>query len=120
MSTNLQNQAIGDQMPNGGSVWNRLHSEREEVCEALLRNARRVNQTGTGAPETNSGVTLTAHEQKRDQLLETRLRMIDEALDRLLEGKYGECSICRKWIEDTKLAADPTFPFCLGCQRRGE
>jgi RNA polymerase-binding transcription factor DksA len=46
--------------------------------------------------------------------------MIDEALDRLLEGKYGECSICRKWIEDTKLAADPTFPFCLGCQRRGE
>jgi len=121
MSANPQNQSTDSQIPNGGFVWNRLRSEREEVCEALLRNARRSEQTSTASSETHSEEPiLNAFEQKRDHLLQTRLRLIDEALDRLAGGKYGECSICGKWIENTKLDADPAFPFCCGCQRKSE
>src|SRR5712691_6787407 len=48
------------------------------------------------------------------------LRLIDDALDRLMAGTYGDCVVCGKWIEDNKLHADPALPFCCGCKRRSE
>ncbi len=54
----------------GGLVWNRLHGERENICEALLK-------------ETS--------ESRRD-LLEARLRNLDDLLDRLMSGFYGKRS----------------------------
>ena len=50
-----------------GDVWNLLHGEREEVCEALLKC---------------SDATPDAH--RRQELLEARLQTIDDALDRLM------------------------------------
>ena len=58
------------EVPIGGKdgyVWNRLHGEREDLCEALVKE------------ET---------EGKR-HLLQARLRRIDDALDRLMSGTYG-------------------------------
>jgi hypothetical protein len=48
-----------------GSMWNRLHGEREEICDALLNN------NGFVAAD-------------RRQQLQSRLRKIDDALDRLM------------------------------------
>jgi RNA polymerase-binding transcription factor DksA len=89
----------------GGMLWNRLHSERENVCEKLL------------SPEEPGAANdrLTRREE-----LELRLRQLDNALDRLMTGRYGECSRCGRWIEDTKLAADPAWSFCVECQHRLE
>jgi len=50
-----------------GLVWNRLHSEREDICEAMLKR---------------SDSTSPAHQE----LLQARLRTIDDALDRLMSG----------------------------------
>jgi len=50
-----------------GFIWNRLHGEREDLCEALVKE------------ET---------EAKR-QILQARLRNIDDALDRMMSGSYG-------------------------------
>ena len=50
-----------------GDVWNHLHGEREDVCEALLRC---------------SEPTSDAH--RRQQLLQARLHTIDDALDSLM------------------------------------
>ena len=47
-----------------GSIWNRLHGEREEICDALL-NDRLVGN-------------------ERRERLQSRLRKIDDALDRLM------------------------------------
>ena len=47
-----------------GYAWNRLHSEREDICEALLHDAPR----------------------ERKELLEARLRKVDDALDRLMSS----------------------------------
>ncbi|HYV82364.1 MAG TPA: hypothetical protein VE931_02550 [Pyrinomonadaceae bacterium] len=58
------------EIPIGGKegfTWNRLHGEREEICEALVKE------------ET---------EDKR-HLLQARLRRIDDALDRLMTGSFG-------------------------------
>jgi len=82
---------------SGGLVWNRLHSEREDICAALLKEA---------AP---------GFADKRRELLHSRLRKIDDALDRLFSGSYGNCSKCGKRIEDLKLDADAATPFCQDC-----
>lgn len=53
----------------GGAVWNRLHGEREDICEALLNGSERASQG-------------------QQQSLRARLRTIDDALDRLMDGSH--------------------------------
>jgi RNA polymerase-binding transcription factor DksA len=85
----------------GGAVWNRLHGEREDICEALLQHSEPTSQ---------------AH--YRQELLQTRLRSIDDALDRLISGSYGICSNCGCSIQDATLDVDPAWALCLDCGNR--
>jgi len=58
------------EVPIGGKdgfAWNRLHGEREDLCEALVKE------------ETEA----------RRHILQARLRNIDDALDRMMSGSYG-------------------------------
>lgn len=80
----------------GGFTWNRLHSEREDICEALSK----------------SGV------DERNELLQARLRKVDDALDRLMSGSYGNCSNCGQAIDDQRLDIDPALELCLKCWGR--
>ena len=48
----------------GGAAWNRLHSEREDICEALVKRCEPASK----------------------QLLQARLRKLDDELDRLMPG----------------------------------
>lgn len=83
----------------GGFVWNRLHGEREDICEALVKN--------TGPLVSN-----------RKDLLQIRLRKIDDALDRLMAGSYGNCWNCGRSIDDSRLEVDPALALCLDCWGR--
>ena len=86
---------------NGGALWNRLHEERENICEALIKSSKPKAQ---------------AHKlQKR---LEARLRRIDRALDRLMSGSYGHCSTCGHSIESSTLEVDPAWALCSDCEAR--
>src|SRR5215216_3293623 len=84
---------IGD---SGGFIWNRLHGEREEISEALLKDTRVV-----GDP--------------RKEMLQARLSKLDDALDRLMAGSYGNCSKCGRAIDETRLDMDPALARCLNC-----
>jgi hypothetical protein len=102
---------------NGGAVWHRLHSERENICEALLR------EFPPGLENQPGMLGLSEDEAKRAakwhrELLQARLRKIDDALDRLMAGSYGNCCKCGRWIEDTKLDFDPAVAFCIFCWER--
>jgi Prokaryotic dksA/traR C4-type zinc finger len=79
-----------------GYVWNRLHGQREEICEAL-------------AKEESEG---------RRKSLQTRLRKVDDALDRLMSGSYGHCSKCGRAIDDAKFEIDSAIEFCRECRNR--
>ena len=53
------------EVPIGGKegfLWNRLHGEREDICESLLKEAT----------------------EDQRQILQTRLRNVDDELDRLM------------------------------------
>lgn len=80
----------------GGFTWNRLHSEREDICEALSKDG--VNE--------------------RNNLLQARLRKVDDALDRLMSGSYGNCSSCGQAIDEKRLDIDPALELCLKCWGR--
>ena len=106
MSANLNSPVTENAFEkNGGTVWNRLHSEREDICEALIKDSL------PGYEAEVDGRTANWHKE----LLQTRLRKVDDALDRLMSGSYGNCKQCGKWVEDTKLEYDPAIAFCLGC-----
>jgi hypothetical protein len=78
----------------GGFTWNRLHSEREDICEALLKD------------------------DERKESLQARLRKVDDALDRLMSGSYGICSNCGRSIDDRRLNIDPAVELCINCWGR--
>ena len=87
------------EIPIGGKegfVWNRLHGDREEICEALTKEKTESSR----------------------RILQTRLRQVDDALDRLMSGSYGHCSKCGNAIDDAKLEIDPAVEFCHHCQNR--
>ena len=87
------------EIPIGGTTglaWNRLHAEREHICEALLKDR-----------------DLLADE--RQTWLQSRLRKVDDALDRLMSGSYGNCSKCGQAIDDTVLDSDPAQALCSSC-----
>jgi DksA/TraR C4-type zinc finger protein len=83
----------------GGLIWRRLHEEREEICETLA-----------GISGCNSDINR--------ELLQARLRKIDDALDRLMSGSYGACSDCGQPINKIKLDTDPATSRCLDCSGR--
>src|SRR5215203_1938135 len=90
------------QLDKVGFVWNRLHEEREEICEALLKDPGPVSERSDKVNE-------------RKGALQERLRNIDDALDRLMSGSYGNCSECGRSIDDTRLHIDPALAVCLDC-----
>ena len=62
-----------------GFLWNRLHAEREEICEAMLQDC------GSGSQFMFKGEGTARTEQRE---LQARLRNIDDALDRLMAGSF--------------------------------
>src|SRR6202008_4001769 len=78
----------------GGFIWNRLHGEREEICEALSK---------AGADDGK-------------ETLQARLRNIDDALDRLMSGSYGNCSNCGGALDEAQLGIDPALALCPDCE----
>ena len=48
------------------------------------------------------------------------LNLIDEALRKMDEGRYGVCEICNKPITQKRLLAVPYAPYCIKCQSEEE
>lgn len=102
---------------NEGAVWNRLHSEREDICEAMLKQSRSGFEAASASASSWKQDDVSAANWHRE-LLQSRLRKIDDALDRLRSGSYGNCIKCGRWIEDAKLEFDPAIAFCIDCWGR--
>jgi hypothetical protein len=64
---------------DAGCAWNRLHAEREDVCEALAKDREAVLDESL---ETDGIVGDVTYWHRA--LLETRLKEIDDALDHLM------------------------------------
>ena len=48
------------------------------------------------------------------------LKLIDEALERIADGAFGECLNCGEEIQPKRLDAIPWTPHCIKCQELQE
>ena len=97
-----------------GLVWNCLHDEREDICEVMLRDYQ--SMSGAEA-EFNNSPPESAKDWHRE-LMQARVRKIDDALDRLMSGSYGRCVKCGLALKHTELDLDPAIAFCPRCWKQ--
>ncbi|WP_164103180.1 TraR/DksA family transcriptional regulator [Candidatus Laterigemmans baculatus] len=65
----------------------------------------------------------TAQDELNSQLLEVESReltQIEEALERLRQGTFGQCEDCEKPIPLKRLQAIPYATECIECKRKSE
>ncbi len=59
--------------------------------------------------------TVMLMEQERD-----KIRLLNDALNRISEGNYGICEICGELIADTRLEIIPYARYCIDCTAKEE
>ena len=104
-----------------------LQAKRKEVMEGVSR-AREMGsvETESGAPDIADRATSAFQREFSFSLSENEgkmLRLIDEALARLENGRFGQCVHCEQPIERQRLEAVPWARHCIACQEqqdRGE
>ncbi|MBI2644348.1 MAG: TraR/DksA C4-type zinc finger protein [Candidatus Wildermuthbacteria bacterium] len=50
--------------------------------------------------------------------LETRLKNVNEAIEKIEKGDYGICEHCRKEIDAKRLMVSPEAKFCEECMQK--
>ena len=103
-----------------GEVWELLQAEKEGVAREILEqgplphNLIDVNEI---EPSADSAQQI---EWQYRESLEDRLRHINDAQDRLIDGGYGVCVACGERINEQRLLANPAASMCFDCQRIAE
>ena len=48
------------------------------------------------------------------------LNLVDQALNRIKDGSYGECNSCHEELQQKRLEAVPWTRYCITCQEKTE
>jgi DnaK suppressor protein len=98
-----------------------LESRRQQVLDDLQRCLSRIRQADSRVPDFD-----TCEDDTRDidaglvEIMNTTVRRIDAALERLAGGEYGRCARCRRSIGDERLRALPFAVRCQACESTRE
>lgn len=105
----------------GCEIWEWLQAEKEEVLREILSEGPlcQTPVSGVREPEASEENGREIEWRHRGQL-EARLREINDAQDRLMDGAYGRCTDCGAEIDSRRLAADLATPLCIACQKSAE
>jgi DnaK suppressor protein len=104
-----------------GEIWELLQAEKEEVEREILSDGPLVQESAGGLPECEpSESCIRDLEWQHRETLEERLRALNDAQDRLMDGGYGRCLECGEQINAKRLAANPALSLCLDCQTQAE
>ncbi|HEY7624486.1 MAG TPA: TraR/DksA C4-type zinc finger protein [Candidatus Limnocylindria bacterium] len=102
----------------------RLESERADLVATIDRIKERL-----AVPQIDSGGDVALADQHpadvaseteareldvaRQTMFETRIGLIDEALQRVARGEYGKCVVCGREIPAARLELVPETPYCV-------
>lgn len=99
----------------------------ENEKQRLLLSSRLIGeQFAVQKDEMMDEVDFTSFELENQMQLRLKsrealyLKKIDEALERIAEGTFGQCEECEEEIELKRLEARPTTTLCLGCKELAE
>ncbi len=102
----------------------KLLARREE----LLKNIARIEEEGRAADEdpTVDLADKAANSYTKEFLFgqtnheRSMLALIDEALERIKESKFGLCTNCQGELQQKRLEAVPWTRHCITCQEKQE
>ena len=107
------------QMPEG--LHSHLVNERERL-RAVIAQIDAEAEKNLGYGNHMADDASEAFEQAKDLALRKNAKQlldkVSDALDRLDEGTYGICQLCRSEIDPARLKALPYATLCLHCQKR--
>jgi DnaK suppressor protein len=100
----------------------------EEEKRRILRHLEDLSDTTVADIETPSGdsVDLAALEINQNSLVKVgkrelnHLKKIDTALQKMVDGTYGECESCGEQIAVARLMARPVAQLCIDCKTAQE
>ncbi|MBO7485842.1 MAG: TraR/DksA family transcriptional regulator [Spirochaetaceae bacterium] len=102
-----------------------LLSMKKEILASLTANDADFRQIAESM-EARDSIDIAADDIDR-KMLETvgikdynRLKLIDSALDRIQQNKYGLCMKCGKKINPERLEAIPYALLCINCKTEEE
>ena len=116
-------EALGDSpfVAGAGAMWQRLQGEKEAVQQDILSDGPLLREPAGGVQERDPSLESDgAINWRRRETLEERLRVLNDAQDRLMDGGYGRCLECGNEIGVKRLVADPAASLCINCQTLAE
>jgi DnaK suppressor protein len=96
---------------------------REALRKALAGDLSLLRQLADDGGDVIDVAADTAQDEISSQLVEVESRElghIEEALQRLRDGRYGDCEACEKPIPLARLQALPYATHCIACARQQE
>jgi len=98
----------------------RLLAMREEVeqLSEVTEDARKpveLDQSMVGRLSRMDALQEQAMQLATEERRHSELQRIDAAMQRIVEGEFGECVSCGEVIEPKRLEHDPTMPTCIEC-----
>jgi len=100
-----------------------LAEKRDEILRDAERTLTELNEQGGNIPDPNdrasaeSGRNFELRIRQREQRL---LSKIDDALQRIDDGEFGECDSCGELIGEKRLEARPVTSLCIECKTAQE
>ena len=117
----------GDLMPRQEAIKKlkeqlvRRHEALQRAVDGDLSLLRELHQEKTG--DVLDAAADSVQDELNSQLVEVESReltAIDDALERISDGTYGDCDTCGKPIPLTRLRAIPYAEDCINCRRAAE
>lgn len=105
------------------SFQDQLQEKREEILREAERTLSELNDQSGNIPDPNdrasaeSGRNFELRIRQREQKL---LSKIEEALQRIEDGDFGECDSCGELIGMKRLEARPVTTLCIECKTAQE
>lgn len=93
----------------------------EQAAVSLLAQGREVQPQVT--PDMADQAVLSYEKEmlfRQSTQGRSNLVLVQQALDRIAEGTFGDCVSCHKPIGQKRLEAVPWTPRCIDCQERIE
>ena len=102
----------------------RLEMRQQELRRLVSRNAQDGRTADEQAAQDIADKAANSytkeflfHQSNNDRQL---LQLVEEALNRIREGSYGECVNCGNELNAKRLEAVPWTRYCINCQEKVE
>ncbi len=103
---------------------NRLRQRQRELEQALASTVAQAMASSVDDTQDVADQAVAGYQKEmlfsQGTVRNAQLRLVRQALSRIAEGTYGNCSRCNQAIGAKRIEALPWTPYCIDCQEQIE